>query len=811
MTGDSNKHFRSVDEWKSALMTLPENKFFELFRSVLGNIKTPFNKQRLLEDLFNLLSRNEIQKIIAAYIDEQDQKVIAAIALLNEPAQEEMDSFFTGELSRAELYALIINLEERLILYRIRDNDVLRLSLNPVLEKVLAPMITDIRPLFPFLTESSDKQIETPLPGRRQETCILDGRIMAAFFSFIVGQEEIFAIEAGTEAEGAAFAGAALADNSFKENLLKEALYKETLLPRIRKKILDEGKKKFPSLDIKQTLKTMLTLELFGTEGRSLIPRREKIIDFCVLSSMERYEYWAAAVYLCLEETESNAYNGGYPGNRLKRIASFIHRFLHLIESENLYPEITLRRLGELLEREEEGAGNVLGLPVFGRQAERGIENRGAAGQGAANLHGPFPFESLIAVMEKTDLLEREGSCWKAGPVFAVPSNKVSDERDTAGIKPVIVMDAAFSFILYPEISFDDAMALAEFSSVKEITGDSVRFELTRQSVVRGFDLGIDSAAMMELLGRLSGNRIDENLGWTLKEWESRHAGVSLSQGVILTLAEDLRYLAETRQVSSMIQRTLAPGVYLLSSMERSEAAAVLRKAGVDIIAQPPSRAGGKGQEAGSGSSRTLGSGTESSKTDGPRTEAGRGYVRHFFSHLSSKGAESFYRSDSSLSALSKLKSKEKAAEFSSGEADSVREKFRGVLDKMKLSKAEREELTARIERRLVLTNSQLEGASLRYEKLEARGLDYAGKCVIAKQAIEAGSLLDVSWPGSGGTVSRVIGRPQTLEKKEGDSVLVLKNSDAAEAGDTAFQETIRIPLGKISLMRRIKQSIFEG
>ena len=66
----SHTPFRPVDDWKSALMTLPDNSFFELLRSVFGNIKTPFNKQRLMEDLFNLLSRDEIRKTIAAYIDE---------------------------------------------------------------------------------------------------------------------------------------------------------------------------------------------------------------------------------------------------------------------------------------------------------------------------------------------------------------------------------------------------------------------------------------------------------------------------------------------------------------------------------------------------------------------------------------------------------------------------------------------------------------------------------------------------------------------------------------------------------------------
>jgi len=62
MKGYSSKSFRPVDHWKSAIMSLPEGNFFELLRSVFGNIKTPFSKHKLLEDLFAFLSKKKIEK-----------------------------------------------------------------------------------------------------------------------------------------------------------------------------------------------------------------------------------------------------------------------------------------------------------------------------------------------------------------------------------------------------------------------------------------------------------------------------------------------------------------------------------------------------------------------------------------------------------------------------------------------------------------------------------------------------------------------------------------------------------------------------
>jgi hypothetical protein len=124
----------------------------------------------------------------------------------------------------------------------------------------------------------------------------------------------------------------------------------------------------------------------------------------------------------------------------------------------------------------------------------------------------------------------------------------------------------------------------------------------------------------------------------------------------------------------------------------------------------------------------------------------------------------------------------------------------------MKLSGEEREELSARIERRLILTDTQLKTASVKHERLEARGLDYAGKQIVAKQAISLHSLVELKWP-SGGETKQALGIPRALEKTGGESILVLglRDGPAPEGEEREF----RIPLAKISSIRRIKQSIF--
>ena len=751
MKAYQSKPFRPVDHWKSAIMSLPEGNFFELLRSVFGNIKTPFSKHKLLEDLFAFLSKKENRKTIAAFIGEQDHKVIAATALLNEPETSDLEKFFAGEMTEAELQAVIINLEERLILYRFRDEKNMRLALNPVLDEVLIPYIKDTRPLFPsfpsgsrFPKEDNAKTEATPQQNG-PSSYISDPRIMAALFTFIIEEEELFKAETGTEPKGTKSSG---------------TRFQAALTPELRKKVLDGVRQFFPELDFELAVNNLIQLGLFTRTDRFLIPNREKIAEYSELSDSERQEYWAAGLFICFKDSDKSTHNGNsawdnysfsFSWSRLRSITSSIHRFRSLLDPDRLYPELTLKRLWELL---EERSGGLLNQ-----------------------------WPSFLAVMEKTGLLEAEKIAGKEETFWLLPTEKTKEHSSG---EPVIAMDTAFSFILYPEISFADGLALSAFCSikecaVKEATGTLISFELTSKSAVRGFDQGIDAKAMMELLNRLSENRLDPNLDWTLKEWEKRYTGVSLHQGIVLTLTEDNRYLAKAGPVSHLIEKTLAPGVYLLSTEERSTVVRALRKAGIDIVAQPPEGTESFGLRR-SGSFRNT-------------------FPRLYSSEASEYGLAYSFPGGDKETALPSTNTGAKTSD----EGASIKEKFRGVLDKMKITKQERDEILARIERGLVLNEAQLESTSVRYEKLEARGLDYTGKTAIAKQAIETGSLLEITWPGRDGEPNRTVGIPQALEKKEGDSVLVLKASGNSENA----ARVLKIPLGKISLLRRIKQSIF--
>jgi hypothetical protein len=686
--------FRSIEFWKASIMPLPDHAFFELLRTVFGKIKTPFNKQNLVGDLEKFLSNNDIQKNIAAYIDKNDARIIAAVAALNEPTAAELNAFFNGELDNTELHDMVINLEERFILFRFTEEgrNESRLALNPVLEPVLAQYTDDKSSLFPSFNNKS--------PGKtdKQNLSFFDDRILAALLSF-VSQIEVFFIKEG----------------------------------RIRQKVLNTAAALFPALHLEPVIGGLQILGLFFANNDKLLPDFTRFAAFGKLDRLERMEYCAAGV-LCYYESLTGEISPWLFRSKVRSYAAFIHSFYTSLDPERHYPLVTLRRLVFILERNN-------------------IE---------------INCDTLIKAMERTGLLISDSNkLWQ----------KFTLTPEIAAIAAaVIAMDSPFTLLMYPEIAYNDAIDLASISHVTE-TGLNVSFEINKDAAVSAFNRGISARAAIELLQRLSGNRIDENAAFTLLDWEKRHKEVSLCKGLVLSLSQERRYLAETKPLSKYISANLAPGVYLIPENMEEKVYAALKKAGVTIFAKPNNGADHTGD------GNTL---TADSRIYFPRLNTGTFHTeKRQFIPEKEKDERKISASDLSASVPA---------------ASALIEEFHSIINKMRLGAEQRDELTARVNRRLVLCESQLKDAVVRYEKLEARGLDYAGKAMIAKQAIAKQVPVEVSWPGRQKQES-VIGIPKALEKKDDESILVIESE-----GDT-----IRIPLGKIGLLRRIKKSIFEN
>jgi len=702
------KHpFRPVAFWQSALMTLPDSAFFDLLRSILGSVKTPYNKQNLIEELSRFIARPEIQETMAAYIDNNDRKIIAAIALLSEPVPGELESFFTGEYSYTELQSMLLNLEERLIIYRFKDNNVQRIALNPRLENILAPHAANTGILFPALTVN--EAAGAPKDGTESETegaaaqdpqitsGTLNGRTLAALFAYLINSD--MQVRDEGNGKGLTFA--------------------------FRKKATEQGKALFPGLDLNAAIGGLLTLGILVREGEdrssaSIAPDEARIAGFKALSDQERSEYLAGSIALFLHRGDiPPAYQYR---SLLRNTVGLVHSLCSIAKDGSVLPEATMIKLAELFRRQEE------------------------ANWSSSDAIPPASLllQSLVMVGVFSVVTVGGVNCYK-------PVNPRTSSDSSTAKHPPIAMDSGFSCVLYPEISFTDALDLAAFSTVEE-TGTTVRFSLSRDSAVGGFNRGYTAEFLWELLDRLSGGRTPDALKWNLDDWAKRWQEVSLNQGVILTLSGERSYLAKTEPLASMIKQSLAPGVFLLNASVE-DAADALRDAGVDIIARP---------------------------------ETKKKALASYFSSLGKSEAIPL-----------PAKSMDVPLAEDANAVEQIKEKFRLALEKMKLTKQEQEELESRIERRVVVSETQLKDISLRYEKLEARSLDYVGKTGIVRQAISTGSILELSCL----TGEKILGIPESLDKKGTDMIITIRPREGGEP--------IKLALGKISLVRRIKQSIF--
>ena len=101
---EQTERAQAVLAWRESLVTLNDTHFFELLRMYLGEIKTPYNKQKLIEELSAFLRKDENASMIVRLLSANDILILSAIKILNLPTQEKLSQFFSTDFSFAELY-----------------------------------------------------------------------------------------------------------------------------------------------------------------------------------------------------------------------------------------------------------------------------------------------------------------------------------------------------------------------------------------------------------------------------------------------------------------------------------------------------------------------------------------------------------------------------------------------------------------------------------------------------------------------------------------------------------------------------------
>ncbi len=119
--------------WESTLFQLPDTLFFEIVKNYLGPLKTPFNKHSIINTLIVFLQKEETQRRIITLLDDRDRELIYLVLTLGVITIDDVITFFKNERKYLDIHRHLINLEERLILYRNRETGPQEIRVNPLL------------------------------------------------------------------------------------------------------------------------------------------------------------------------------------------------------------------------------------------------------------------------------------------------------------------------------------------------------------------------------------------------------------------------------------------------------------------------------------------------------------------------------------------------------------------------------------------------------------------------------------------------------------------------------------------------------
>lgn len=683
-----------VVAWREALIRLSDQHFFDLMRMYLGVIKTPFNKQRLIEELSSFLRKKEYRAGIVLGLDGLELLILSAIRELPSPTQSKIIKLFSGSWSFPVLYDKILNLEERLVIYRRNDSESREYALNPLLADEILSLLDPAR-LVP--------------PESRGEPVHVHPRIddlsLSALYSFFLHEGE-----------------AIKNDGSFRKKTLASL---EAIFPQLyaNAECLPYLLSAFQNLGL-----------LVKLEGR-LVPDTARWQSFARISAAERIAYLVAAA------------GGRYQRDTLQQRAQIFTDFLASLESGARYRQETVSRLACLL---SEKAGRSSPGRPHGRFASI-IREQEAAAESQAQSPGTdyagiaFAFGLLI---------ETEG-LWVLNSAAAVTDGAPAGN-------PYLVVSPSFTVTLMPGFPLDELLPLVQCMEIHDMQ-IAAQFEITRKSCAAAFDQGASAESIAALFRDRSAQSVPQGVVFSLQDWYRNYASVSLYHGYVLRVDEGRRVLFENNEhLSSLIRKTLAPGLYLLDADSAEEIQDAFSRADIDFLPSVSSPA--------------------------PKRDS---------LPLPPLRTPSPHASDTAVSAgLVHPVSAEPDADRHA--AHQVR--LLAALDALSLGADLHEALRSRIERKIILTPSQLDPDSVRIEKIEARGMDFLGKVRIAEYALVSGSLLEITFDEKEG--NRVLlGRPVSTEKRTGDVLLRL-----ATEPDQVIEE---VSLGKAILVRRIRGSIF--
>lgn len=491
-----------ISRWQEAFASLPDKQFFNTMRLYLGEIKTPYNKQRLTEQLASFIRKEENLQSIITLMDSFDVEVITALSLIPKASQETLVQFFIGSYSVTELYAEIINLTERLLIYIDKDEFTGKefLAINPLIKDHLTPYL-DTKLIFPDY-KADINSIE--------DVFTISPNLISAFISYI----KIHGISCK-------------ADGAIKKN------------DKNRLAEIFPGKDNF----IQLLMNAFVNLSLVTENDKGFSLDTSRIEAFTKLSEAQQYALLCAAAV------------SRFSRDGLKKEAQLLLDCLSSIPQTGFTRKAILR-LAFLAGTHTEDGNAVAKKSRFSLILEAARKENGIEPEQNAEL-----LDRMIDCAMEFGLLQKLGKTADNEELY-----KAAALSDFGSELPkVLNIDSTFTVTLLPGLQLSQLLPLTDFMLIKKC-GVVTEFEITRQSVANGFDSGWNPESIFECLSNYTNYQIPQNLKINITEWYNSYSSAMLYHGYVLKVRDSNISLAENNpNIKKYIKEKLAEGIYLLN------------------------------------------------------------------------------------------------------------------------------------------------------------------------------------------------------------------------------------------------------
>lgn len=708
-----SEHAKRVMLWRESFLFLEENHFFEIMKMYLGEIKTPYNKQKLIANLEGFLHKKENLVAIKSFLSDDELEIISAVVFIPDVTEEKLSSFFKSTFTYSFLYEKLLNLEERLILFKTKNENLSKgdsfvIKFNPLLEDTLFDLI-NINRLLPQIEFT-----KTEKPAAR-----ITPELISCFISYILENPNI-----------------AKQDGTLKKHSLQN-------IPVV---FGDEVKK------IEILYKAFLNLGILKETGHGAEVDWSKFSDFLNLSFAEQ------TVYITISSC-----------SHLSRESLRLHSQIFVDTVKNLSDRVftldLFLRTGFLVSAASFDSSSESSFKTsrFAKIIQEGRLRLSEHNSDAVKVSTSGALERMFEAAVSLGIIYISGTTKDgskdSGVVYSVSDFLAAPEQCSENLSGMLRIDSSLAVSLMPGFALRDIVPLSKFMSLKKYDKVS-EFLISRQSIMRGFDIGLSAKEIIQILTERTLYEIPETLKVQIEEWNSSYSSASFYKGFVLKVDGKAALAAQHNSVlSPHIHTVIAPGIFLLDVNDDAEAVSLIKKSGLDFIGK-------------------IKSVKEENRTAG-------------FFNLKLNGKKNF--GCSGFETPSEIIPKKDSAE--------IEKELFLKLEQMELDESQKENLELRIEHKVIVNPAQLNSSILRLEKSNANAMDYAGKIYVFEQALANEEKIELRFAKDGKKELSVFGKPVGIRKQS----------------DDVFVQLLLVPenvvkefsLGKAQFIKRIKKTIY--